>query len=170
MSKDTKEKDDESTLSNKNWSYDGNEDEWNSFDRRMQRYMRKKLGVLGESLWLGIVPDFITLSPQEYDAYCNGVWMAIDCNDSAQARKLWDPASGFWTYAYQRMWVERQLSLMLDYVEEHARGQVEAEIINFNGNKYEIRKHLYKQFGAGSGGDIHQKELHFDKGMPEPVT
>ena len=168
MSKDTKEKDDETTLSNKNWSYDGNEDEWNTFDRRLQRYMRKKLGVLGENLWLGTVPDFATLSSLEYDVYCNGVWMAIDCNDSVQARKLWDPTSGFWTYAYQRMWVERQLSLMIDYVEEHAKGQVEAEIINFNGNKYEIRKHLYKQFGAGSGGDIHQKELHFDKGMPEP--
>ena len=142
MSKDTKEKDDETTLSNKNWSYDGNEDEWNTFDRRLQRYMRKKLGVLGENLWLVTVPDFVTLSPLEYDAYCNGVWMAIDCNDSVQARKLWDPASGFWTYAYQRMWVERQLSLMIDYVEEHAKGQVEAEIINFNGNKYEIRKHL----------------------------
>jgi hypothetical protein len=95
MSKDTKEKDDETTLSNKNWSYDGNEDEWNTFDRRMQRYMRKKLGVLGENLWLGTVPDFVTLSPIEYDAYCNAVWMAIDCADSAQARKLWDPTSGF---------------------------------------------------------------------------
>ncbi len=64
MSKDTKEKDEESTLSNKNWSYDGNEDEWNAFDRRMQRYMRKKLGVFGENLWLGmVIPDFEGLSP-----------------------------------------------------------------------------------------------------------
>ena len=40
MSKDTKEKDEESSLSIKNWSYDGKEEEWNAFDRRMQRYMR----------------------------------------------------------------------------------------------------------------------------------
>ena len=63
MSKDTKEKDDESNLSNTNWSYDGNEDNWNAFDRRMQRYMRKKLGVFGENLWLGAVPDFAGLVP-----------------------------------------------------------------------------------------------------------
>jgi hypothetical protein len=73
MSKDTKEKDEESSLSNKNWSYDGNEDEWNAFDRRMQRYMRKKLGVFGENLWLGAIPDFAGLGPYEYDQYCNSV-------------------------------------------------------------------------------------------------
>ena len=168
MSNDIKEKDEESSLSIKNCSYDGNEGEWNAFDRRMQRYMRRKLGVFGKNLCLGVVPDFAGLGPIEYDQYCNSVWVAIDCVDPVQARKLWDPASGFWTFAYQRMWIERQLALMVDHVEDHAKGQVEAEIINFNGNKYEIRKHLYKQFGAGSGGDIHQKKLHYDKGMPEP--
>jgi hypothetical protein len=57
---------------------------------------------------------------------------------------------------------------MVGYIEEHAKGQVLLEIINFDGNKMEIRKHLYKQFGAGTGGDIHAQELHYEKGMPEP--
>ena len=35
MSKESKEKDEESTLSSKNWSYDGNEEDWNAFDRRI---------------------------------------------------------------------------------------------------------------------------------------
>jgi hypothetical protein len=69
---------------------------------------------------------------------------------------------------WQRIWIERQLRLMLDYIEEHAKGQVLLEIINFDGNKMEIRKHLYKQFGAGTSGDIHPQELHYEKVMPEP--
>ncbi len=37
----------------KNWKYNGNEDEWDIFDRRMLRYMRKKYDVFGERLWMG---------------------------------------------------------------------------------------------------------------------
>jgi hypothetical protein len=61
MSKETKDKDDESSSTMKNWSYDGSEDDWNTFDRRMQRYMRKKLGTFGESIWLWTIPDFVSL-------------------------------------------------------------------------------------------------------------
>ncbi len=57
---------------------------------------------------------------------------------------------------------------MLGYIEDHAKGQVELEIINFTGDKMEIRRHLYKQFGAGTGSEIHTKERHYEKGMPEP--
>ena len=35
------------------WTYGGKEEEWNSFDRRMMRFMRKKLDSLGEKLWMG---------------------------------------------------------------------------------------------------------------------
>ena len=151
MSKETKDKDDESSSNIKNWSYDGSEDDWNTFDRRMLRYMRKKLGAFGESIWLGTVPDFVFLGPYEFNEYCVEVWKAIDCEDATSARKLWDPASGFWTHQYQRMWIDRQRTLMIDHIEDHAKGQVEIEIINFDGDKSEIRKHLYKQFGAGTG-------------------
>ena len=102
MSKDTKEKDElSSSQTNKNWSYDGSEDDWNIFDRRMQRYMRKELGVFGENLWMGNIPDITTLRPLEYDQYCMEVWKAIDCTDSTAARKLWDPVSGFWMFEYK---------------------------------------------------------------------
>ena len=40
-------------------------------------------------------------------------------------------------------------------------------MINYDGDLREIRKHLYKQFGSGSGSNIHEKELEFDRGMPE---
>jgi hypothetical protein len=39
---------------------------------------------------------------------------------------------------------------MIDHIDDHALGQVKIEIVNFNGNKSKIRKHLYKQFGAGT--------------------
>ncbi len=56
---------------------------------------------------------------------------------------------------------------MSDYIESHAEGQAEIELINYDGDLRDIKKHLYKQFGAGSGGNIHEKELNFDRGMPE---
>ena len=155
MSKEVKEDDEESSRTKSNWSYDGNEDDWNTFDRRMQRFMRKKLGVFGENIWMGNIPDLNGMTPFEFDRYCMEVWKAIDCEDPSAARKLWDPTSGFWLYEYQRIWIDRQQTLMIDHIEDHAKGQVEIEIINYNGSKAEIRKHLYKQFGAGTGGDIH---------------
>jgi hypothetical protein len=68
---------------------------------------------------------------------------------------------------WQFDWMDRQLRLMGDYVEAHAEGQAETEMINYDGNLRDIRKHLYKQFGAGSVSNIHEKELEFDRGMPE---
>jgi hypothetical protein len=53
--------------SDKNWKYSGDESEWDSFDRRMIRYMRKKYDVFGERLWLGtveIVSDDFSTRPQ----------------------------------------------------------------------------------------------------------
>ena len=45
-----KEKDENSTVT---WTYSGEEEEWDSFDRRMVRFMRKKLDEFGEKLWMG---------------------------------------------------------------------------------------------------------------------
>jgi hypothetical protein len=86
------------------------------------------------------VPKFLSLGPYEYQNYCNEVWKAIDCEDTAQARKLWDPLSGFFTYDWQVRWIERQCSLMVDYIEDHSKGQVTIEIINYAGDKGEIQR------------------------------
>jgi hypothetical protein len=40
-------------------------------------------------------------------------------------------------------------------------------MINYSGELMDLRKHLYKQFGSGSGGNIHEQELEFDRGLPE---
>ena len=138
MSKDLKEEDESK------WTYDGKEEDWDMFDRKMVRHMIKNYDEFGEQLWLGNIKDFNTMEFREYDLYCTRVWRAIDVKDSSKAIKLWNPASGFWTMEWQRIWIERQLRLMVGYIEEHAKGQVLLEIINFDGNKMEIRKHLYK--------------------------
>jgi hypothetical protein len=57
---------------------------------------------------------------------------------------------------------------MLGYIEDHAKGQVMLEIRNYNGNRMDIRRHLYKKFGAGTGGEIHHMEQNYEKGMLEP--
>jgi hypothetical protein len=36
--------------SSKEWKYNGDEEEWDTFDRRMIRYMRKKYDQFGERL------------------------------------------------------------------------------------------------------------------------
>jgi hypothetical protein len=56
---------------------------------------------------------------------------------------------------------------MRDYIESHCKGQAELELINYSGELRELRKHLYKQFGSGSGGNIHEQELEYDRGLPE---
>ena len=53
---DAKEKDEVSI----SWSYSGLEDEWDSFDRRMLRHMRKKFDVFGEKCGWDM---FLTLIP-----------------------------------------------------------------------------------------------------------
>ena len=56
---------------------------------------------------------------------------------------------------------------MKDFVEEHARGAVEIEVVNYEGDEEQLRAHLYKQFGAGTSGDIHTKETEYDAGLPD---
>jgi hypothetical protein len=162
MSKDVKQEEESK------WIYDGKEEDWDWFDRKMSRHMLKNYDVFGERLWLGDVRNFDTMEFREYEQYCIEVWRAIDCKDTTAARKLWSPESGFWTPSWHRIWIERQLKLMMGHIEDHSKGQVTLEIVNYTGNKMEIRRHLYKQFGAGTGSEIHVKERHYEKGMPEP--
>jgi hypothetical protein len=68
---------------------------------------------------------------------------------------------------WQWAWMGRQVRLMVDYIEAHSSGRAEIEVINYRGNLLDIKKHLYKQFDAGSGGNIHEKELDYDRGMPD---
>jgi hypothetical protein len=154
--------------SEKRWKYNGGEDEWEVFDRRMQRYMRKKYDRLGERMWLGqveVVSD--DMDPYDYLDYCSEVMKAIEVLDSSEARRLRRDLNIFEDPGWQYNWMDRQLMLMRDYVEAHAERQAEIEMINYDGDLRDIRKHLYKQFGSGSAGNIHEKELDFDRGMPD---
>ena len=66
----------------KNWKYNGNEDEWDIFDRRMMRYMRKKYDVFGERLWMGKVPLINdNMDPYDFLDHCNDVIKAIETYD-----------------------------------------------------------------------------------------
>ena len=60
------------------WSYKGIEDEWESFDRRMLRHMRKQFDIFGEKIWLGQVPKVQTIEREKYGEYCEEVWHAIE--------------------------------------------------------------------------------------------
>ena len=154
--------------SDKNWKYSGEEAEWDVFDRRMLRYMRKKYDEFGERMWLGqveVVSD--RMDPYDFVDNCDDVMKAIEISDPGEARRLRKDRNRFERPDWQYGWMKRQLRLMQDFVEAHSDGQAEIEMVNYDGDLRDIRKHLYKQFGSGSGGNIHEKELDFDRGMPE---
>ena len=54
------------------WTYGGKEEEWNTFDRRMMRFMRKKLDSFGEKLWNGEIADCATLDKKKFGDYQRG--------------------------------------------------------------------------------------------------
>ncbi len=119
-------------------------------------------------MWLGqveVVSD--DMDPYDFLDYCSEVMKAIEVLDSSEARRLRRDLDIFVDPEWQYNWMDRQLRLMREYVEAHAEGQAEIEMLNYDGDLRDIRKHLYKQFGSGSGGNIHEKELDFDRGMPE---
>jgi hypothetical protein len=149
------------------WHYEGHEEEWDNFGRKMIRQMRKKLDVLGEKMWIGGVESIFAMDPGRYDAHCGEVMRAIYCTDPSEARKLKNDMDEFEDPDWQFDWLSWQYRLMGDYVESHCKGQAEIEVRNYTGEMRDLRKHLYKQFGTGSGGNIHEKELEYDRGMPE---
>ncbi len=116
--------------SEKNQKYNGNEDEWDIFDRRMMRYMRRKYDIFGERLWMGDVPVVHDeMDPYDFLDHCDDVMKAIETYDSSEARKLRRDRDTFEDPGWQYDWMMRQLRLMSDYVESHAWGQAETELV-----------------------------------------
>ena len=149
------------------WTYNGKEEEWDAFDRRMTRYMRHKLDAFGEKLWLGDVGDVASMQIPALKQHVLEVYNALSITKPKEAKQLTMKGSDFFKKSWQVTWLGRQSSLMVDHIEDHARGQAMVEVVNYGGDKKKIRQHLYDQFGAGSGGDIHTKELEYEKGMPD---
>ena len=162
------EKKEEDEKPGSNWTFDGEkEEDWDVFDRRMLRHCRKEFGCeIGDKVWLGQLPNVNSMNGAVYDSYCESVWQSIDFKNSTKAWHLWDVASGFYLKSWQNRWRKEKYSLIKDYVEEHSRGAVELEVVNYEGNVEHLRSHLYKQFGAGTSGDIHTKETEYDAGIP----
>jgi hypothetical protein len=132
--------------SDKKWKYNGDESEF----------------------WLGTV-ELVSddMDPHDFMDHCEDVLKAIYILDPSEARRIRRDRTEFDDPGWQWEWMGRQLRLMVDHIEAHSSGQAEIEIINYTGELINIRKHLYKQFGAGSGGNIHEKELDYDRGMPD---
>ena len=57
--------------------------------------------------------------------------------------------------------------LIKDHVEEHSKGAVEMEVVDYEGDAEQLRKHLYQQFDSGTSGGIHTREAEYDAGLPE---
>jgi hypothetical protein len=77
---------DKSEISSVGWTYKGVEEDWDGFDRRMIRFMQKKLDSFGERLWMGGVPELKTLSKVKYTEYVLGVYQAIRITQPREAK------------------------------------------------------------------------------------
>ena len=69
-----KEKGDDSSVG---WTYSGKEEDWDSFDRRMMRFMRKKLDCFGEKLWMGEIVDLDKLDKKKFGDHVLEVYHAL---------------------------------------------------------------------------------------------
>jgi hypothetical protein len=92
------------------WSYNGAEEEWDSFDRRMIRFMRKRLDDFGEKLWLGEVLEVgkVKSNSSEFANHCVEVYHAISVNDLKLAQTLYKKKSDFWKRGWHVRWIKRQ--------------------------------------------------------------
>ncbi len=78
----------EEESSEKIWKYDGDESEWENFDRRMLRHMRKELDTIREKMWLGEVDSIFSMDQNEFETHCDEVMKSIRHTDPSEARKL----------------------------------------------------------------------------------
>jgi hypothetical protein len=63
-------------------------EEMDEFDKRMGRWVRKEHGAkLGMWIWRDEVPDFTTLTGEDWDEYCATVWDAINDKSSTQGKE-----------------------------------------------------------------------------------
>ena len=56
----------EDVSDDKYWKYDGDESDWENFDRRMLRHMRKELDSIGEKMWLGEIKSVFEMGQGEF--------------------------------------------------------------------------------------------------------
>jgi hypothetical protein len=61
--------------------------------------------------------------------YCTEVLDCIKVNNLTNGKAL-KKEKEFGTREWQMIWLARQATLMIDYIEEHARGQAEIEVVN----------------------------------------
>ena len=154
----------------KDWRYDGAASKWDRFDSKVGRHARKRLSTLGDAFWKGFLPDLDDLdeASPEFAAHCEEAWDVIEERDSARATRLYPSSSGFWTIKFQVKWRAREYQLLYDFVEARCEGTAEEEMKSYSVNDHErLRAKLFKQFGAGMEEDVHERERHYDAGMPD---
>ena len=150
------------------WQYDGAPEDWERFHSKVGRHARKRLSTLGDKFWMGTLPDLDELSTEDFTEHCEEVWDVIEERDSTRASRLYGRSSGFWTVKWQVRWRAREYQLLYDYVEARCTGTAESEMKSYSSNDHDrLRAKLFKQFGQGMEDDVHERERHYDAGMPD---
>ena len=151
------------------WKYDGKPEDWERFHSKVGRHARKRLSTLGDQFWMGTLPDLDSMTTDEFQSHCEEVWDVIEERDSTRANRLYEASSGFWTIKWQTKWRTREYQLLRGYVEARCTGSAESEMKSYSSNDHErLRSKLFKQFGEGMEDDVHERERHYDSGMPDP--
>jgi hypothetical protein len=83
------------------WTYSGKEEDWDSFDRRMMRFMHKKLDVFGEKFWMGEIVDLAGLDKKKFGDYVMEIYKAPRITQPREAKELVKKNSEFFKKSWQ---------------------------------------------------------------------
>jgi hypothetical protein len=135
------------------WS--GKTTEWDTFDRQVARWCRKKFANLGSWFW-GDSPPELTFELQKK------IFKIEKAKDFRSAQSLWE-SKEFWTLEYLEEWIEDGFSKTFDYVEEHVSGNAEKETVELG---LDGIRSLRSRFITGTGTvDLLQPRLRPWRGL-----
>jgi hypothetical protein len=149
------------------WKCAGAPEDWEKFNSKVGRQARRRLSTLGDRFWMGMLPDLGELSTEDFTEHCVEVWNVIEERVCTRASRVHGSDSGFWTVKWQVRWRAREHQLLCGYVEARCTGTAESEMKSCSSNDHgRLRAKLFKQFGQGMEDDVHERERHYDAGMP----
>jgi hypothetical protein len=141
------------------WS--GKTTEWDTFDRQVARWCRKKFANLGSWFW-GDSPPELTFELQKK------IFKIEKAKDFRSAQSLWE-SKEFWTLEYLEEWIEDGFSKTFDYVEEHVSGNAEKETVELGLDGIRsLRSRFITRYGGSTSAKVKTLERAYDAGLPKP--
>ena len=97
--------------------FDGSKvEDWFRFDRQVLRFCRKKMGEVGEKLWM---QTCIEIDDNSVAAIAQDAYLEILRHDGVKEAAAFWSWGYFWSVEFQRQWRREKLQVIKDYLEEN---------------------------------------------------